>query len=90
MRFIKPLDENLLHNIFQKFDTIMTIEDGTITGGFGSAILEFAQKHLYKNKSIKCLGIPDRFIEHGTVLELQHQIGLNKESIRKAIEDFLM
>ncbi len=90
MRFIKPLDERLLYTIFQKFDTILTIEDGTITGGFGSAILEFSQENYYKNKSIKRLGIPDAFIEHGTVLQLQHKVGLDKESILKVINKLLV
>ena len=66
MRFVKPLDENLLHQIFEKHPTIVTIEDGTVKGGFGSAILEFASKNNYQNK-IKLLGIPDEFIEHGNV-----------------------
>ncbi len=90
MRFVKPLDERLLHTIFHKFNTILTIEDGTITGGFGSAILEFAQEHHYKNKTIKRIGIPDAFIEHGTVLKLQHQVGLDKESILNVIKKLLV
>ncbi len=64
MRFIKPLDENLLHQIFKKHQTIITIEDGTIKGGFGSSILEFASKFNYKN-NLKVIGIPDEFVEHG-------------------------
>jgi 1-deoxy-D-xylulose-5-phosphate synthase len=88
MRFVKPLDKNLLHTIFQKFETIITIEDGTIIGGFGSAILEFAQEHNYKNKHIKRLGIPDQFIEHGTNDQLLQVIALNEESIIKTINSF--
>lgn len=84
MRFIKPLDESLLHEVFKKYKTIFTIEDGTIKGGFGSAILEFASKNEYQNK-IKVLGIPDNFIEHGSVLELQHKIGLDAKSIAEKI-----
>jgi 1-deoxy-D-xylulose-5-phosphate synthase len=68
--FVKPLDEKLLHEIFNSFETIITIEDGTTKGGFGSAILEFASENNY-SKPIKILGIPDNFIEHGTVEELQ-------------------
>ena len=70
MRFIKPLDENLLHQIFKKHQTIITIEDGTIKGGFGSSILEFASKFNYKN-NLKVIGIPDEFVEHGSVEILQ-------------------
>ena len=80
MRFVKPLDERLLHEVFKKHKTIFTIEDGTITGGFGAAILEFASKNEYQNK-IKVLGIPDNFTEHGSVLELQYQIGLDAKSL---------
>jgi 1-deoxy-D-xylulose-5-phosphate synthase len=80
LRFIKPLDENLLHQIFEKHTTIITIEDGTINGGFGSSILEFAAKNNYKN-NIKILGIPDEFIEHGNVDVLQQKIGLDAKSL---------
>jgi len=86
MRFVKPLDEELLHAIFKKFSTIITIEDGTIIGGFGSAILEFASNNNYKNNSIKHLGIPDNFIEHGKIEELFEGIYLSK----KLIKDFLL
>ncbi|KJD31833.1 1-deoxy-D-xylulose-5-phosphate synthase [Tamlana nanhaiensis] len=81
MRFVKPLDETLLHHIFKNHNTIWTIEDGTVNGGFGSAILEFAAKHDYKN-TIKLKGIPDNFIEHGSVDELQKLVGLDVESLR--------
>ena len=80
MRFIKPLDEELLKEIFRKYKKIITIEDGVKQGGFGSSILEFAAQKHYKNK-IKVLGIPDTFIEHGNVLELQNQIGLDVKSL---------
>jgi 1-deoxy-D-xylulose-5-phosphate synthase len=62
MRFIKPLDENLLHQVFKNHQTIITVEDGTIKGGFGSAVLEFSSENKCQNK-IKVLGIPDEFIE---------------------------
>lgn len=68
--FVKPLDEKLLHGIFKDFEKIITIEDGVIKGGFGSAILEFSAQYNYAS-TIKTLGIPDEFIEHGTVEELQ-------------------
>jgi 1-deoxy-D-xylulose-5-phosphate synthase len=83
MRFVKPLDEDLLHQILKKFNTIVTVEDGTIIGGFGSAILEFASNNNYKNKSIRHLGIPDHFIEHGKVEELLESIHLSKEKIKE-------
>ena len=83
MRFVKPLDSVLLHIIFQKFNTIITIEDGTIIGGFGSAILEFSQQHNYINKTIKQLGIPDNFVEHGKVDELFDNLHLSKEKIKE-------
>ena len=87
MRFVKPLDEALLHNIFNNHSLILTVEDGCIKGGFGSAILEFAAEFGYKIP-IKILGIPDHFIEHGSIKELQHQTGLDPEGIAKTIEDF--
>jgi len=86
MRFVKPLDMALLHTIFKKFDKIITVEDGNIVGGFGSAILEFAQENNYQNKTIKRLGIPDQFIEHGTVSQLHRHIGLDKKSILKVLK----
>ena len=88
MRFIKPLDEVLLHDIFNKFDTVLTIEDGTIVRGFGSAILEFAQQNNY-HTSIKRLGIPDKFVEHGSTDELFDLIGLSNEEIIKIINSQL-
>jgi len=83
MRFIKPLDETLLHTIFKKFNTIVTIEDGTIVGGFGSAILEFASKNNYKSNTVKLLGIPDYFVEHGKVEELFECVHLSKKKIKE-------
>ncbi|MCF8321514.1 MAG: 1-deoxy-D-xylulose-5-phosphate synthase [Flavobacterium sp.] len=78
--FVKPLDENLLDTILNNFETIITIEDGVITGGFGSAVLEFATKKSYNSKIIN-LGIPDEFIEHGTVQELQKYCKIDAESL---------
>lgn len=80
MRFAKPLDDNLLHEIFTNHEKIITIEDGVISGGFGSAILEFASENKYKN-DIKILGIPDEFIEHGSVIQLQQKLHLDVESL---------
>ncbi|MFK8058460.1 MAG: transketolase C-terminal domain-containing protein, partial [Polaribacter sp.] len=85
MRFVKPLDEHLLHQIFTNYKTIITIEDGTVKGGFGTAILEFSAQNNYQNK-IKIIGIPDVFIEHGNVKKLQHKIGLDANSLANQIE----
>ena len=78
--FVKPLDENMLHTIFNKFDKIITIEDGVIKGGFGSSILEFAAQNNYSNP-IQNLGIPDEFIEQGTVEELHQYCKIDVDSI---------
>ena len=88
MRFVKPLDEKLLHTIFSKYSTIITIEDGVIKGGFGSAIGEFLVQSNYKN-NLKIMGIPDVFIEHGTVEELQKIAGINSESISTVLQSLL-
>lgn len=88
MRFVKPLDETLLHEIFKKFAYIITIEDGTIKGGFGSAILEFAAEHNYF-LPIKTLGVPDSFMEHGSVAQLQQLANLDANHIAKTIEESL-
>jgi 1-deoxy-D-xylulose-5-phosphate synthase len=86
--FVKPLDETLLHTIFSKFETIITIEDGVISGGFGSAILEFAAANNYHSK-IQLLGIPDEFIEQGTVLELQQICKIDVSSLEVLFEELL-
>lgn len=80
MRFAKPLDEVLLHEVFGKFDKVITLEDGTIKGGMGSAILEFIAEHDYR-AHVKLLGIPDEFIEHGTQDELYKECGYDVEAI---------
>ncbi len=80
MRFVKPLDEKLLHQIFKKYHQIITVEDNAVKGGFGSAILEFASENNYKT-SINVIGIPDVFIEHGSIDELQKSIGLDAENL---------
>jgi 1-deoxy-D-xylulose-5-phosphate synthase len=84
MRFVKPLDEVLLHEVFGKFDKIITVEDGTIVGGFGSAVLEFMNEHNYKAE-IKMLGIPDRLVEHGTPKEQYKECGYDAEAIKEAV-----
>ena len=84
LRFLKPLDEDILHEIGRKFQRIITVEDGVKNGGMGSAILEWMDDHGYRPE-ITRLGIPDNFVEHGTVAELQHIVGIDKEAIIKAI-----
>ncbi|MDO6791588.1 1-deoxy-D-xylulose-5-phosphate synthase [Tamlana sp. 2_MG-2023] len=86
MRFVKPLDEKLLHYICKNNSTIITIEDNSINGGFGSAVLEFMALNNYKN-DIKILGIPDAFIEHGKVTELQESIGLDAGSLKRCFSE---
>ena len=88
MQFVKPLDETLLHKIFSSYKAIITIEDGTIVGGFGASILAFANTNNYK-LTIVTLGIEDKFIEHGTVNELQQLQQLDPLSIKTQIQDLL-
>lgn len=88
MRFVKPLDEALLHTIFKTHEIVVTVEDNAIKGGFGSAILEFAAVHSCKN-TVRTLGIPDAFVEHGSVEELQNLVGLNAKSLKKTFENLL-
>jgi 1-deoxy-D-xylulose-5-phosphate synthase len=85
--FIKPLDEKELRTIFNQFETIFTIEDGATKGGFGSAILEFAAMHNY-NSRIQLLGIPDVFIEQGTVDELQQNCKISVDSLEKIFSSY--
>ncbi|WP_299058917.1 1-deoxy-D-xylulose-5-phosphate synthase [uncultured Polaribacter sp.] len=87
MRFIKPLDEKLLHTIFSTYKSIITIEDGTVKGGFGSAILEFSAENEYQNK-VKVLGISDEFIEHGRVFKLQQKLGLDANNLANLFKKF--
>lgn len=86
MRFVKPLDEAMLHDVFGKFNKVITIEDGTIVGGFGSAILEFMSQHGYK-ADVKIMGIPDRLVEHGSPKQLYDEIGIDANGIAKAIRE---
>ena len=86
--FVKPLDETLLHTIFSKYKTIITIEDGVITGGFGSAILEFVAANKY-HSIIRLLGIPDDFIEQGTVLELQQYCKIDVSSLEVLFKELI-
>ncbi|TCO08259.1 1-deoxy-D-xylulose-5-phosphate synthase [Natronoflexus pectinivorans] len=83
MRFIKPLDEELLKSICQRYKGLITIEDGAIIGGLGSAVLEFMAEEGYNNILVKRLGVPDRFVEHGSQIELYREIGLDMENMRR-------
>ena len=84
LRFLKPLDERLLHEVGSRFSRIVTIEDGVRNGGMGSAVLEWMSDHGYQPK-ITRLGLPDHFVEHGTVAELRQIVGLDRDSIRRAL-----
>ena len=88
MRFAKPLDEALLHEACRQYEKLITVEDGTVEGGIGSAILEFMAMHGYKN-DIKILGIPDRLIEHGTPKELYHECGYDAQAIGDAVRKMM-
>jgi 1-deoxy-D-xylulose-5-phosphate synthase len=85
--FVKPIDEIQLHSIFKKFDSVITIEDGTVKGGFGGVILEFAAVNHYHSK-INVLGIPDQFIEHGTVAELQQLCKIDVKSLETLFSSY--
>lgn len=88
MRFVKPLDETMLHEIFQNYDKVITVEDGCIQGGFGTAVAEFMLDNNYAAQ-IKRLGIPDRIVEHGEQLELHHECGFDPEGIAEAVRSIL-
>jgi 1-deoxy-D-xylulose-5-phosphate synthase len=86
IRFVKPLDEALLHEVCQRYPKLITVEDGTVKGGFGSAILEFMATHGYKN-DLRILGIPDRLVEHGTPAELHRECGYDAAAIITAVRE---
>ena len=85
LRFVKPLDENLLQDIGRKFDKIITIEDGVRNGGMGSAVMEWMADHGFRPQIVR-MGMPDAFVEHGSVAQLRKLVGLDADSIRKEIE----
>ena len=89
MRFAKPLDETLLHEVLQNYEKILTVEDGTVIGGFGSAIAEFISEHNYKN-DLRILGIPDRLVEHGTLKELHHECGYDANAIAETVREMML
>ena len=84
MRFLKPLDEEILQEVAEQFQKIVTVEDGVRIGGLGSAVLEWMNDHGYHPEIVR-LGLPDSFVEHGTVEQLQHIVGIDAESIAAAI-----
>jgi len=88
MRFAKPLDEEMLHEVFSKYNKIVTVEDGTVVGGIGSAILEFMAAHGYK-ADLRILGIPDRIVEHGSQKELQKECHYDADSIASTIREMM-
>jgi 1-deoxy-D-xylulose-5-phosphate synthase len=88
MRFAKPIDEALLHEVFQQYDKIVTVEDGTVVGGVGTAVLEFMNNHQYK-ASIQILGIPDTIVEHGSLKELHHECHYDAMAIADAVKTLL-
>ena len=88
MRFVKPIDEALLHEVFAKYNKVITVEDGTVVGGFGSAVLEFMAFNNY-NAEVRILGIPDRIIEHGSLKELHDECGYDAKAIAIAVRDMV-
>jgi len=88
LRFVKPLDENLLHEALQSYQKIISVEDGTVLGGFGSAIAEFMAAHNYKN-DLKILGIPDKVVEHGTPKDLYRECGYDAQAIADAVREMM-
>ena len=88
MRFVKPLDEELLHQICKTYTDLITVEDGVVAGGFGSAIAEFKAVHGYENR-LNIIGIPDEFPEHGSVEQLQEEAGVSVSALRKLLQSKL-
>ena len=86
MRFAKPIDEEMLHEVFTNYNKIITVEDGTVVGGFGSAVLEFMNAHGYK-ADVKIVGIPDRLVEHGTPKQLYEEIGIDANGIAETLRE---
>lgn len=88
LRFLRPIDEDLLHEVFTNFDKVITVEDGTIVGGMGSAVLEFMSEHNYHAKVVR-MGIPDAFIEHGTLKELYRLCGFDAKGIAEKVKELV-
>jgi 1-deoxy-D-xylulose-5-phosphate synthase len=88
LRFVKPLDEALLHEIMQRYPRILTVEDGTVLGGFGSAVLEFMARNNYRNQ-IQLLGIPDVIVEHGSLKELHQECHYDSTAIAACVREIM-
>lgn len=88
MIFLRPMDKDILHEIFRKFKNIVTVEDGTIIAGLGSSVIDFMSENGYVAR-VKKLGIPDHYIEQGTIAELHHECGYDKEGIVAALKEML-
>jgi 1-deoxy-D-xylulose-5-phosphate synthase len=88
MRFVKPLDEDMLHEVFARHKKIITVEDGCIQGGFGTAVLEFMADHNY-TAEVKRLGIPDRIVEHGEQIELHQECGFDPDGIERTVIELM-
>ena len=86
LRFVKPLDQDLLHEVFSTYQKVITVEDGSIMGGFGSAVLEFMADHSYAAKVVR-LGVPDRFIDHGSQQQLWAECGYDKDAIVAKVKE---
>jgi len=88
MRFVKPIDEIMLHEVFTKFNKVITIEDGCLMGGFGSAVIEFMADQKYSAEIVR-LGIEDKYIHHGTQEELWEDAGFDSHAIVKTVKEML-
>ena len=88
MRFLKPIDNLLLKGVFSQFDKIITVEDASVVGGLGSAVIEYMNDNSYRAKVIR-LGIPDRFVDHGTQEELYRECGFDAEGIALAARNLV-
>jgi len=86
MRFVKPLDEDLLDLIFQRYNQVITIEDGVVRGGFGEAVLAYKNSKNAGQVHLEIKGIPDKFIEHGSLRELEKKIGMDQYGIENLID----
>jgi 1-deoxy-D-xylulose-5-phosphate synthase len=88
MRFAKPIDSECLHSVFKRFRNVLTVEDGALAGGFGSAVIEFMSDNGYQ-ASVKRLGVPDTFVDHGSPVELYKECGFDPDSIYKVIKSIV-
>lgn len=88
-RYIKPMDESMLHDIMKQGLPILTVEEAVLQGGFGSAVLEFAEENSYTSQWVRRMGVPDRFIEHGSVPKLWEEIGLTPDNMVKHLKELI-